>query len=74
MNGEYVMRHVPGVWKAILNEMFIETTFMRYGHRKKDIIGVTLKPESNNMSQCMKFPTMWHFDMCRLGRASAASF
>ena len=27
-----------------------------------------------NMSQCMRFPTMWHFDMFRLGRASAASF
>ena len=26
------------------------------------------------MSQCMRFPTMCHFDMCRLGRASAASF
>ena len=26
------------------------------------------------LSQCMRFPTMWHFDMCRLGRASAASF
>ena len=26
------------------------------------------------MSQCMRFPTMWHFDMCRLGQASAASF
>ena len=23
---------------------------------------------------CMRFPTMWYFDMCRLGRASAASF
>ena len=27
----------------------------------------------NKMSQCMRFPTMWHFDKCRLGRASAAS-
>ena len=26
------------------------------------------------MSQCMWFPTMWHFDMCRLVRASAAFF
>ena len=26
------------------------------------------------MSQCMTFPTMWHFDMCRLVRAPAASF
>ena len=22
----------------------------------------------------LRFPTMWHFDMCRPGRASAASF
>ena len=27
-----------------------------------------------DMSQCMRFPTMWHFDMCRLRLASAASF
>ena len=26
------------------------------------------------LSHDMRFPTMWHFDMCRLGRASAASF
>ena len=26
------------------------------------------------LSQCMRFPTMWYFDECRLGRASAASF
>ena len=26
------------------------------------------------MSQCVEFPTMWHFDMCRLGRTSVASF
>ena len=26
------------------------------------------------MSGDMWFPTMWHFDMCRLRRASAASF
>ena len=26
------------------------------------------------LSQCMRFPTIWHFDMCRLRRASAASF
>ena len=25
------------------------------------------------MSQCMRFPTMGYFDMCRLGRTSAAS-
>ena len=27
----------------------------------------------NEMSQCMRFPTMWHFDMCRLGWTSAVS-
>ena len=26
-----------------------------------------------NLSHDMWFPTMWHFDKCRLGRASAAS-
>ena len=26
------------------------------------------------MSLCMKFPTMWYFDMCRLRGSSAASF
>ena len=46
MNGEYVIRRVPAVWTAILNDMFIEPTFMRYGHMPKDIIGVTLKPEN----------------------------
>ena len=30
--------------------------------------------KDNNLNQCMRFPTMWQFDMCRLGRASAASF
>ena len=26
------------------------------------------------MSQCMRFLTVWHFDMCRLGWASATTF
>ena len=28
----------------------------------------------NHMSWDMSFPTMWHFDKCRLRRACAASF
>ena len=40
------MRHVPGLWNGIWTDMFIETTFMRYGHGKRGIIGVTLKPET----------------------------
>ena len=46
LKGEHVMRHVPGVWNGIWSDMFIETTFMRYGHGKRGIIGVTLKPET----------------------------
>ncbi|KAH3691989.1 hypothetical protein DPMN_191404 [Dreissena polymorpha] len=44
LKGEHVMRHVPGVWNAAGSDMFIETTFMRYGHGKKKIIGSTLQP------------------------------
>ncbi len=32
MKGEHVMHHVPGLWNGISSDMFIETTFMRYGH------------------------------------------
>ncbi|KAH3771599.1 hypothetical protein DPMN_172925 [Dreissena polymorpha] len=46
LQGEHVMRHVPGVWYAIWCDMFIEKTLMRYGHDKKGIIGSTLKPET----------------------------
>jgi hypothetical protein len=34
MKGEYVMHHLHGVWNGIWNDMYIETTFMRYGHSK----------------------------------------
>ena len=44
MNGLHVIRHVPGIWKAIWSSMFMGATFMRYGDgKKRDIIGVTLK-------------------------------
>ena len=46
MNGEHVMRHNGGIWNAIWNDMFIETTFMRYDHGNKMIIGITMKPET----------------------------
>ena len=45
MKGEHVMRHNPGFWNGIWSDMYIETTFMRYGHNKGGIIGITLKPE-----------------------------
>ena len=30
--------------------------------------------EQKYLSRGMRFPTMWHFDMCRFRRASASSF
>ena len=32
------------------------------------------RPSLNRLSRCVRFPTVWHCDMCGLGRASAASF
>jgi len=42
MEGYHVMRHRPGIWNAIWSDMFIESTFMRYGHGVGGIIGITL--------------------------------
>ena len=46
MKGSHVMRHTQGLWNGIWSDMFIETTFMRYGHGKAGVIGITLKPET----------------------------
>ena len=46
LKGEHVMRHRPGIWKSIWSDMFIETTFMRYGHESGGLTGLTLKPAS----------------------------
>ncbi|KAL8583211.1 hypothetical protein ACOMHN_053724 [Nucella lapillus] len=46
LNGKHVMRHVEGLWNGIPSDMFIESTFMRYGHGRAGIVGVTLKPET----------------------------
>lgn len=32
MKGNHVMRHTPGIWNGIWSDMYIESTFMRYGH------------------------------------------
>ncbi len=32
LKGEHVQRHRQGLWNGIWMDMFIETTFMRYGH------------------------------------------
>ena len=46
MTGEHVMHHIPGVWDGVWSIMFIETTFMRYGHSHGGIIGITLRPDT----------------------------
>ena len=44
LKGQHVMRHKPGLWNGIWSDMFIESTFMRYGHGPGGVIGVTLQP------------------------------
>ena len=46
LKGEHVMRHQSGLWNGIWSDMFIETTFMRYGHGPGGLIGITLKPSA----------------------------
>ena len=38
------MRQQPGIWNGIWSDMFIESTFMRYGHGAGGIVGLTLQP------------------------------
>ena len=42
----YSLLSLIGLWNGIWSDMFIETTFMRYGHGPSGIIGITLKPET----------------------------
>ena len=41
--GDHLVRHIDDIWNGIWSDMFIETTFMRYGKGKHGIIGITLK-------------------------------
>ena len=43
---EHTMHHTPGLFNGIWSDMAIETTYMRYGHGRKGIFGITLKPEA----------------------------
>ena len=45
-NGEHTMHHNAGLFNGIWTDMAIETTFMRHGHGRSGIIGITLKPET----------------------------
>jgi len=43
---EPVMHHNQGIRNGVWSHLFIELTFMHYGHNKGGIIGITLKPEA----------------------------
>ena len=43
---EHTVHHTPGLFNGIWFDVAIETTYMRYGHGRKGIVGITLKPES----------------------------
>ena len=42
MAGEHVMHHTYGLWNGIWSDLYIESTYMRYGHGPSGIIGSTL--------------------------------
>ncbi len=42
MKGQHTMRHTPGSANSTWSDMFIETTFMRYGHSHGGLTGITL--------------------------------
>lgn len=44
--GEHTMHHIPGLFNGIWSDMAIETTFMRYGHSKHGMVGITLNPDA----------------------------
>ena len=46
IKAEHTMHHIPGNWNGIWSDTYIETTCIQYGHMKRGIIGVTLKPET----------------------------
>lgn len=46
MKSQHVMRHSPGLWNGMWSDMYIETTFMRYGHGPGALVGITLNPSA----------------------------
>ena len=46
MKRELVIHHIPGLWNGLWSDMYIESTFKRYGHSHGGIIGITLQPET----------------------------
>ncbi len=43
MKGNHVTRHNPRLWNGIWSDMFIESTFIRYGHESSGLVGLILQ-------------------------------
>ena len=46
MKGDHVTCHKKCLWKGILLDMYIESTFMRYDHGPHGIVGIKMKPSA----------------------------
>ena len=44
--GNHVMRHQRGILNGLWSDLYIETTFMRYGHSPGGIVGIKLQPST----------------------------
>ena len=45
IQGGHVARHHEGLWNGTWTNMYLETTFIRYGNGQGGLIGLTLKPK-----------------------------
>ena len=48
LRGQHVMRHRPDIYNGLWSDMYIERTFMRYGHGLREIINLTVQPSTLN--------------------------
>ena len=46
LKGQHTMRHLPGASNSTWSDMYIESTFMRFGHSQGGLTGLTLSPSA----------------------------
>ena len=46
MKGEHVLHHKKGSWNGTWSDMYIESTFLCYGHGPHGIVGIKMKPSA----------------------------
>ena len=47
-NGNHVVRHQRSIWNRLCSDIYIESTFIRYEHNPKGIVGMTFRPAAMN--------------------------